>query len=236
MAPLAGITISNPAPWSGPPDQAIASCAPADFAAYLNLVHPDDREHLVRRYHLAVQRCERLDLPHRLLHANGDVRQVLITALPQCHGQESTGQVLGTLTDTTTHHTLLQNAEQIRLRDPLTDLPNKIATLEWLERQLRGRSHSANLTIVSLDIDGFREINDSFGHATGDRLLRTFATVLVSQLAAEAWVGRLGSDEFVVIYHRGSAPSAKRFTWPASCSSSCTPSTHSALSCPCAPP
>ena len=118
-------------------------------------------------------------------------------------GRRAAGQVLGTLTDTTTHHTLLQNAEQIRLRDPLTDLPNKIATLEWLERQLRGRSHSANLTILSLDIDGFQEINDSFGHATGDRLLRTFATVLVSQLATEAWVGRLGSDEFVVIYHRG---------------------------------
>jgi diguanylate cyclase (GGDEF)-like protein/PAS domain S-box-containing protein len=186
-----------------PQIQTIAGCAPADFAAYLNLVHPDDRERLRHKYHLAVQRCERLDLPHRLRHTNGDERQVLLSALPRCHGLEGSGQVLGTLTDTTTHHTLLQNAEQIRLRDPLTDLPNKIATLEWLDRQLSGRSHNANLTILSLDIDGFQEINDSFGHDTGDRLLRTFATVLVSQLAAEAWVGRLGSDEFVVIYQRG---------------------------------
>ena len=181
----------------------IAGGAPADFNAYLQLVHPDDRAQLSRNYHLGVDRCDRLELPHRLLLASGEVRDVLLCGLSRCDAEQNPTSVVGTLTDTTTHCSLLRDLEHSRLQDPLTGLPNKTATIDWLGRQLCGLPYNANITVLSLDIDGFQEINDTFGNETGDRLLCSFANLLSSDLARDAWVGRLGSDEFCVIYFQG---------------------------------
>jgi diguanylate cyclase (GGDEF)-like protein/PAS domain S-box-containing protein len=110
---------------------------------------------------------------------------------------------VGTLTDISSHLSRLQDDERSRLQDPLTELPNKTATLEWLDRQLCGRPYNANLSVLSLDIDGFQEINDTFGHETGDQLLCSYAKQLRHELAGDAWVARLASDEFCVVFHQG---------------------------------
>ena len=181
----------------------IAGERPAAFNTYLNLVHPEDREQWRRNYHLSVQRLERFELPHRLLLPSGEVRAVQLNGQPcsDLHGNPS--QVLGTLCDTTARHDLQLQIEHNQYRDQLTELPNKQATINWLSRQLSGRSHNVNLAIFSIDIDGFQEINDSFGIETGNQLLQALAELLSTQLAEGAWVARQGSDEFVVIQHRG---------------------------------
>jgi len=186
-----------------PQVERIAGCSPATFAAYLELVHPDDRQQLHHAYLQGVERAEQLSLPHRLLLAGGEVRQVLLSVIPRCDAAGNPSSVLGTLADTTSHLRQLQDAERSRLRDPLTELPNKTATLEWLGKQLCGRPYNLNLAVLSLDIDGFQEINDTFGHDTGDQLLCSFARLLRRDLPANTWVARLGSDEFCVVYHQG---------------------------------
>jgi diguanylate cyclase (GGDEF)-like protein/PAS domain S-box-containing protein len=186
-----------------PQVERIAGCTPADFPAYLELVHPDDRQQLRQAYRQGVERREQLNLPHRLRLSSGEVRQVLITGLPRCDDAGNPCSVLGTLTDTTSHLSRLQDAERSRLQDPLTELPNKTATLEWLGKQLCGRPYNANLSVLSLDIDGFQEINDTFGHETGDQLLCSYAKLLSRDLAGNAWVARLASDEFCVVFHQG---------------------------------
>jgi diguanylate cyclase (GGDEF)-like protein/PAS domain S-box-containing protein len=186
-----------------PQVERIAGCTPADFPAYMELVHPDDRQQLRQAYRQGVERREQLNLPHRLRLSSGEVRQVLITGLPRCDDAGNPCSVLGTLTDTTSHLSRLQDAERSRLQDPLTELPNKTATLEWLGKQLCGRPYNANLSVLSLDIDGFQEINDTFGHETGDQLLCSYAKLLSRDLAGNAWVARLASDEFCVVFHQG---------------------------------
>jgi len=186
-----------------PQVERIAGCTPADFPAYLELVHPDDRQQLRQAYLQGVKRCEQLNLPHRLRLSSGEVRQVLLTGLPRCDDTGNPSSVVGTLTDTTSHLSRLQAAERSRLQDPLTELPNKTATLEWLGKQLCGRPYNANLSVLSLDIDGFQEINDTFGHETGDLLLCNYAKLLRSDLSGNAWVARLASDEFCVVFHQG---------------------------------
>jgi diguanylate cyclase (GGDEF)-like protein/PAS domain S-box-containing protein len=186
-----------------PQIERIAGCTPTDFASYLQLVHPDDRRQLQRTYHQAVDRGDQLNLPHRLLLNGGEVRHVFLSGLPRCDATGTPDAVVGTLCDTTSHLSRIQDAERNRLQDPLTELPNKVATLEWLGRQLCGRPYNANLSVLSLDIDGFQEINDTFGHATGDQLLCCFANLLRRDLPGHAWLARLGSDEFCVVFHQG---------------------------------
>jgi diguanylate cyclase (GGDEF)-like protein len=86
------------------------------------------------------------------------------------------------------------------LYDPLTDLPNRELVLERAAQLLagveRGPGHVAALFI---DLDNFKEINDSLGHATGDKLLQAVAKRLSSAVRASDTVARLGGDEFVVL-------------------------------------
>ncbi|MCC5827391.1 diguanylate cyclase [Alkalimonas sp.] len=84
--------------------------------------------------------------------------------------------------------------------DSLTSLPNRHYTLKLLQQQLRLASrHQYPLSIAMLDLDHFKQINDQFGHTTGDQLLRDFATECQQQLRASDVIGRIGGEEFLAI-------------------------------------
>ncbi len=86
------------------------------------------------------------------------------------------------------------------LHDPLTDLPNRILVLDRAERILaRGRRRDMPVTALFVDIDGFKQINDRFGHQAGDDLLRQVAARLKTILRDSDTVGRVGGDEFVML-------------------------------------
>jgi diguanylate cyclase (GGDEF)-like protein len=98
---------------------------------------------------------------------------------------------------------LLTAKEQLHYQafhDSLTGLPNRQLVLDRAG-QLLARGHRDGLTVPALflDVDGFKRINDSFGHAAGDKLLQTFAERLTRVLRASDTVGRLGGDEFVIL-------------------------------------
>jgi diguanylate cyclase (GGDEF)-like protein len=86
------------------------------------------------------------------------------------------------------------------LHDPLTDLPNRILVLDRAEQILtRGRRQDVPVTALFVDIDGFKQINDRFGHQTGDDLLRQVAARLKTVLRDSDTVGRVGGDEFAML-------------------------------------
>ncbi|MGV7122405.1 EAL domain-containing protein [Sphingopyxis sp. 550A] len=84
--------------------------------------------------------------------------------------------------------------------DPLTGLPNRKLFGEVLERELTTAAVNGTCVgVMVLDVDGFKLLNDSFGHAAGDRLLVSVANGLRERLAPEVTIARLGGDEFAVI-------------------------------------
>jgi diguanylate cyclase (GGDEF)-like protein len=87
------------------------------------------------------------------------------------------------------------------LHDSLTQLPNRTLVLDRAERMLARARRDAAIVPAALyiDIDRFKSVNDTFGHAAGDRLLRTLAERLLSVVREQDTVGRLGGDEFVVL-------------------------------------
>jgi diguanylate cyclase (GGDEF)-like protein len=90
--------------------------------------------------------------------------------------------------------------EYSSLHDPLTDLPNRSLVLDRAEQLLaRARRMDVPVTALFMDIDGFKHINDRYGHRTGDEVLRQVGGRLKSVLRDNDTVGRLGGDEFVML-------------------------------------
>ena len=84
--------------------------------------------------------------------------------------------------------------------DPLTGLSNRKFFTEQLYESLHGAQHDNLLVgVLFIDLDGFKQVNDTLGHETGDRLLMTIAERLSKSLRASDTVSRLGGDEFTVI-------------------------------------
>jgi diguanylate cyclase (GGDEF)-like protein len=106
----------------------------------------------------------------------------------------------------TTHHDITeQRRSEARIahmarHDGLTDLPNRTCLHEGLEKALDGaRRHDRNLAVHMLDLDRFKEVNDTLGHSAGDALLREVAHRLRGCVREVDTIARLGGDEFAVV-------------------------------------
>jgi diguanylate cyclase (GGDEF)-like protein len=93
-----------------------------------------------------------------------------------------------------------QQAENSATTDYLTGLPNARSLFLQLDRDLaRCKRDGSSLTVMVSDMDGFKQINDRFGHLEGNRVLRLFAQALKDSCREYDYVARMGGDEFVVI-------------------------------------
>jgi len=93
-----------------------------------------------------------------------------------------------------------QQAESSATTDYLTGLPNARSLFLQLDRELaRCKRDNTSLTVMVSDMDGFKQINDRFGHLEGNRVLRLFAQALKDSCREYDYVARMGGDEFVVI-------------------------------------
>lgn len=85
-------------------------------------------------------------------------------------------------------------------RDPLTGLPNRTLLLETIAVTIqRARGHRRNFSLLFIDLDRFKNVNDSLGHAVGDQFLARIARILERVVGDKGTVARLGGDEFVIL-------------------------------------
>jgi diguanylate cyclase (GGDEF)-like protein len=90
--------------------------------------------------------------------------------------------------------------ERLAHFDALTGLPNRILLVRRLEDAMAAARESGHrIAIGYLDLDGFKEVNDSLGHAAGDRLLQVLAARMAAALRPQDLLARLGGDEFVLL-------------------------------------
>ena len=83
--------------------------------------------------------------------------------------------------------------------DALTGLPNRVVFREYMEQELGRRTRSDSLAVLCLDLDHFKYVNDTLGHAAGDALLCAVAERLTKNVRSEDIVVRLGGDEFAIV-------------------------------------
>jgi diguanylate cyclase (GGDEF)-like protein/PAS domain S-box-containing protein len=113
------------------------------------------------------------------------------------------GQVTGAVMvfhDVSTARAQAARMAHLAHHDPLTDLPNRILLSERLDQAITlAQRHNKTLALLYLDLDRFKHVNDSLGHAVGDHLLKAVARRLVECVRASDTVSRQGGDEFVVL-------------------------------------
>jgi len=102
-----------------------------------------------------------------------------------------------------------EKLEKLANVDPLTGLLNRRAILNKLEESIKhSRRYETNLSVIMLDIDHFKEINDSYGHFVGDHGLKRIALFLQRKIRDTDVAGRLGGDEFLIVLPKAIMSSA----------------------------
>ena len=109
------------------------------------------------------------------------------------------GNVVMVFEDVTEQAKANERIKQLAWTDELTGLMNRAAFRELLAKTLKLRRRSANIALHLIDLDHFKEVNDTLGHPVGDLLLKDVAARVASICGQAAHVGRLGGDEFVII-------------------------------------
>jgi diguanylate cyclase (GGDEF)-like protein/PAS domain S-box-containing protein len=132
--------------------------------------------------------------------ALGITRHLQTVYIPDRQPDGSIGGIYALSTDVTAMKDAERRLQDLARNDPLTGLPNRREFETRLVQALAraGRSHRA-MAVIFLDVDHFKGINDGHGHATGDAVLKTFATRIRAAVRTTDTAARLAGDEFVVI-------------------------------------
>jgi diguanylate cyclase (GGDEF)-like protein/PAS domain S-box-containing protein len=170
------------------------------YESFLQYVHPEDMEHVRETIRHAYESGKPFAFEHRLVRPDGTVRTL------QARGEVITNEsgekvrLAGTAQDVTERKALEERLEHQAFHDLLTGLPNRHLFVDRLGQALRRtRRRNRNVAVLFTDLDGFKVVNDSLGHETGDMLLVAVAQRLESCLRPEDTLARFGGDEFVVL-------------------------------------
>ena len=170
-------------------------------------IHPDDAARLHETFTEAIRNNDVYEMEHRIVRPDGSIRWVYDRAHPYVDADGKLVRYVGATLDITERkeqERVRQQAEeqlrQLAHHDALTGLPNRLAFVASLEQALeRAKRHKKKVALLFLDLDRFKQINDSLGHAKGDQLLQVIAARLQHGLRGEDMAARLGGDEFTVI-------------------------------------
>ena len=173
----------------------------AAAASSAALVHPDDEPGVRARLQDLVgeQNGHSALLAYRIMHRDGSWRNVETVATNLLGEPTIAGLVLNSR-DVTERAALEGQLTHRALHDPLTDLANRALFADRAEHALaRAGRHSNHTAMALLDLDNFKAVNDSLGHAAGDELLLIVAARLQQCVRPGDTVARLGGDEFAVL-------------------------------------
>jgi diguanylate cyclase (GGDEF)-like protein/PAS domain S-box-containing protein len=171
-------------------------------AEWFSRVHPDDRHELKEMVDRQLCRGEgSLEFEHRMITKDGSYRWGLCRAVAVRGPGGRAARVVGSLTDITERKELESRLRQAALYDSLTGLPNRSLFTDRLEQAFARakRSPDYQFCILFMDLDGFKAVNDNYGHAFGDLLLVRFAERISAHLRGNDTAVRFGGDEFAVL-------------------------------------
>jgi diguanylate cyclase (GGDEF)-like protein/PAS domain S-box-containing protein len=173
-----------------------------DLHEWFSRVHSDDIDKLRLdiEAHLSGT-TSHFENEHRILHKNGEFRWVSSRGLAVWDANNQATRIAGSLTDISDRKFSEQKLLQYAFYDKLTGLPNRALFVDHLglaiERAKRRPEHK--YAVLFLDLDTFKDVNDSLGHMSGDELLVAVGKLLQNRMRATDTIARFGGDEFVIL-------------------------------------
>jgi len=169
---------------------------------WLKRIHPDDqkrvRESLISHINGETPHFE---YEYRIQHANNVYMWILTRGLAVREAEGKAYRIAGSQTDLTSRKLIEERLAYGALHDGLTGLPNRELFMDRLKQRMElvKRHPDSLFAVLFLDIDRFKVVNDSLGHAVGDQLLSTTAKRLQLCMRPEDTVSRLSGDEFAIL-------------------------------------
>ena len=177
---------------------------PGEFSgsleSYLDCMHPDDRESAKHAIQSTLQTLEPFFFVHRIIKPSGEVRLIEAQGRVIVNQQDDPVGMAGTGHDITERQAAEEHLHRLAHYDPLTGLPNRRLFYETLAKEVEaGKEQGWTVALLYLDLDRFKNVNDTFGHSMGDDLLGQVAERILACTRVRDTVGRLGGDEFGLI-------------------------------------
>lgn len=154
----------------------------------------DDRARVRHRFAKGIAKGERFDVMMSCRHRDGH-----IVRLRQLVRAGDDGRLVGSTIDITALHEANEELRYQAEHDMLTDLPNRLKFTTELDRLLDAERTGVGVGLVLLDLDGFKEINDTLGHNIGDQVLQVLADRFRNSLDGAMLSARIGGDEFAAL-------------------------------------
>ena len=177
----------------------VALAHPVDY--FIDLIHPDDKMLVQERLELAMAHSDIYASEHRLRHADG--HYVWVADRGKVVARSPDGKPLrmvGAIKDIDARKRDEAEIQRLAFYDPLTELPNRRLLMDRLQQSLIAQKRTnAHGALMFIDLDRFKQLNDTYGHAQGDLLLIQVAERLKKAVREHDTVSRLGGDEFVVM-------------------------------------
>lgn len=165
-----------------------------------DLVHPDDVDHVRASIAAAHEPDHRERVQARVLRADGACATCELVVSNQ-HDNPAIRGTIVSMRDVSELVDLHDRLAHQARHDPLTQLPNRMQLEDRLTAVLAGSREADEVAVLFADLDGFKPVNDRFGHSCGDQLLVEVAARLQATVRGQDLVARLGGDEFVIVVH-----------------------------------
>jgi diguanylate cyclase (GGDEF)-like protein/PAS domain S-box-containing protein len=163
-------------------------------------VHPDDIDRVWAEYVDAYTNHTTLNHEYRMVHEDGTVKWVMEQATTVRDERGDPWLIQGVIFDITERKKAEEQIAFLAYHDSLTGLPNRVLFEEMLGISIaRARRHDLGVGVIFLDLDNFKLVNDSLGHAAGDRMLEQLADRLRECTRETDLVARQGGDEFLLL-------------------------------------
>lgn len=172
-----------------------------DVTDWSDRIHPEDRERMQQLVDKAIRDHTSYAGDFRMRHKDGHWIWILGSGgVVEYDKNGLPKRLCGTHQEISDRKSLERQLEYQASHDALTGLLNRRRLLERLEAEIsRAQRHDEQLVLFMLDLDHFKQINDTLGHKAGDRVLQGFATLLDSQLRKMDVSARYGGEEFVIV-------------------------------------
>ena len=168
----------------------------------IDTLWPDERPARSQALSQRLQEGETATYEQELLKADGGLLTAIVTDAPHLDAQGRLQGVILTITDISERKASEQRIRYLATHDALTGLANRAKFLDQMNTSLLiARRHRTRLALLFLDLDRFKEINDTLGHAAGDQLLIAAAARMRQALRASDLLARQGGDEFMILLH-----------------------------------